>query len=431
MNRNTNGIIKKGRELFWGWYVVLGAFLIMIVTYGVRYSFGVFVKPMFAEYNWPMTVISLGASINLVMYACSSLFTGWLLDRVAPKWVMTIGIFVTTLGLILSSFIKTPLHLYLCYGVLVGAGSAGCGAVVSSATVGKWFVRNRGLAIGISSMGIGVGTMVMAPFAGYIVKQYGWRIGFLSIGLLMLAVGIIISQVFMGKTGPEEMGLLPDGDRPGEEPNESSQIKAPAEKVSIKPVLKDTRFWLLAVCNIFAVMTVMMTFVHQIAYAVNNGIDKLEAAAALGVVGLTGSCGKFFFGWLSDRIRDAKYSAALGLFLMSVGMFLLLKAKTVFLLYVFALVYGFGYGSLAPVMPYLVSDRFGRHILGAAYGMLIFFATGFGGSIGPVLGGYIYDKTGSYDLGWMINIVILLIVGLLIITLKPSGERIGGHDRDR
>ena len=143
--------------------MVIGSFLIMIVTYGVRYSFGVFVKPMFTEYNWPMTIISLGASINLVMYACSSLFTGWLLDRIAPRWVMTIGIIVTTSGLILSSLVKTPLHLYLSYGVLVGAGSAGCGAVVSSATVGKWFMRYRGLAIGISSMGIGVGTMVMAP----------------------------------------------------------------------------------------------------------------------------------------------------------------------------------------------------------------------------------------------------------------------------
>ena len=109
-------------------------------------------------------------------------------------------------------------------------------------------------------------------------------------------------------------------------------------------------------------------------------------------------------------------------------MFLLLKAKTVFLLYVYALIYGFGYGSLAPVMPYLVSDRFGRHILGATYGLLIFFATGFGGSIGPVLGGYIYDKTGSYDLGWVINSVILVFVGFLILTLKskPSGERIRG-----
>ena len=169
-------------------------------------------------------------------------------------------------------------------------------------------------------------------------------------------------------------------------------------------------------------MTVMMTFNLQVAYAIHNGIDALEAAAALGVIGITGSCGKFFFGWLCDRIRDAKYSAALGFFIMALCLFVLYKAKTVTVLYAFALIYGFGYGSLAPVMPYLITDRFGRHILGAAYGLLIFFATGLGGSVGPVLGGYIFDKTGSYDLGWLISTAILLFVSFIILTLKPRGK---------
>jgi len=115
---------KKGNGIFWGWYVVFGSFSIMIISYGVRYSFGVFVKPMFVEYNWPMTVIQLGSSINLVMYACTGVLTGRLLDRFAPRWIMIVGILATSAGLILASFIKTPLGLYLSYGVLVGAGTA-------------------------------------------------------------------------------------------------------------------------------------------------------------------------------------------------------------------------------------------------------------------------------------------------------------------
>ena len=120
-------------------------------------------------------------------------------------------------------------------------------------------------------------------------------------------------------------------------------------------------------------------------------------------------------------------AAALGFFLMSIGMFVLYQAKTVTILYVFASIYGLGYGSLAPVMPYLISDRFGRHILGAAYGLLIFFATGVGGSVGPILGGHIFDKTGSYGLGWLISTVILLFVTFIILTLKPR-ERIPGSN---
>jgi MFS family permease len=414
---------KKGNGIFWGWYVVFGSFTIMIISYGVRYSFGVFVKPMFVEYNWPMTIIQLGSSINLVMYACTGVFTGWLLDRFAPRWVMIAGILATSAGLILASYIKTPLGLYLSYGVLVGAGTAGCGMVVTSVALGKWFNRYRGLAIGISSMGIGVGTMLMAPLAGFIVKHYGWRNGFLSIGLLMFAVGIIISYVFMGKNEPSQIGLLPDGDIPGEVINRASGAMKLKDKTSLKLVVKTIQFWILVFCNVGAVMTVMMTFNLQIAYAIHNGINELEAAAALGIIGITGSCGKLFFGWFSDRVRDAKYAASAGFCIMAIGMLILYNAKTVWTLYGYALIYGFGYGSLAPVMPYMISDRFGRQTLGAAYGVLIFFATGLGGSVGPLLGGYIYDRTKSYDLGWLICMIALLIVAAAILALKPKDPR--------
>ena len=418
----TVNIIEKARNIFWGWYVVFSAFTIMIITYGARYSFGVFVKPMFVEYDWPMTIISLAVSINMAVYAVTGIFTGRLLDKIAPKWVMTIGITLSALGFISASFIKTPLGLYLSFGVLYGIGAAGSGHVVSCVTVGKWFIKKRGLAIGITTVGIGVGTVILAPIAGYIVKNFGWRNGFLFIGLLTFVVGITMAQIFMGKTDPEREGLLPDGEKPDERCLNSDAAPPHPQRASLKPVLRDSRFWILVCCNVLAVMTVMMTFVHQVAYAINAGIDKLEAAAAIGVIGITGSIGKFFFGWFNDRIKDAKYSASLGLFLMAVSMFILYKANTVGVLYVFALIYGFGYGSLAPVMPYLVSDRFGRHTLGTVFGLMNFFATGVGGGLGPILGGVIYDKTGSYAGGWILNLIILLFVSGFILALKPASK---------
>ena len=189
---------------------------------------------------------------------------------------------------------------------------------------------------------------------------------------------------------------------------------------SLRPVLTDCRFWLLAICNSLATATLMMTFVHQVAYAVGNHIGKFEAAAALGIVGFTSSAGKFFFGWLCDRVADAKYVAALGFFLMAIGMGLLIRADTAVVLYLFAVIFGIGYGSMAPLMPYLTADRFGRQVLGSAYGMLIFFVAGFGGSIGPVIGGLIYDRTGSYVNAWLLNLILLMAISLLILTLKPA-----------
>jgi len=105
---------------------------------------------------------------------------------------------------------------------------------------------------------------------------------------------------------------------------------------------------------------------------------------------------------------------------MAIGMGLLIGADTAVVLYLFAVIFGIGYGSMAPLMPYLTADRFGAQVLGSAYGMLIFFVAGIGGSIGPVIGGLIYDRTGSYGNAWLLNLILLMAISVLILTLKPA-----------
>lgn len=416
--------MNEEKGIFWGWYVVFGSFAIMVTTYGVRYSFGVFVRPMLIEYGWSMTIIQLGSSINLIIYASTGIFTGWLMDRIAPKWIMIVGILVTSSGLILAGHVKTPLGLYIAYGVLVGIGSSGCGSVVCTSTVGKWFNRRKGLAIGLASMGIGVGTMLMAPLAGYIVKHYGWRNGFFFIGITMVILGIFISSIFMGKKGPDDNDFSPGTGKPVPEANRLDPVIKFKAKPSLKPVLKTAQYWIVISCNMCVAMTVMLTFNLQIVYAIHKGINDLEAAAALGLIGVSGSCGKLFFGWFCDRVRDAKYAASSGFIIMAIGTFLLYKAESVMLLYPFALIYGFGYGSLAPVMPYLLSDLFGRQLLGSTYGLLVFFVIGLGGGAGPLLGGYLYDRTGTYDIGWLISMLTLVLMSAAILTLKPLASKL-------
>jgi MFS family permease len=168
-------------------------------------------------------------------------------------------------------------------------------------------------------------------------------------------------------------------------------------------------------------MAEMSVMVHQVPFALDRNVDRIAAASSIGVIGMASVLGRFFFGWLSDRIRDAKYAAAVGLFFMSTGIVVLLGADTVTLLFGSALLFGFGYGSMAPMIPYLVADRFGRRILGTAYGMLTFFMT-VGGSIGPVLTGYIYDISGSYRSAWLLNLALMMMVTFLILALKPAGS---------
>ena len=178
----------------------------------------------------------------------------------------------------------------------------------------------------------------------------------------------------------------------------------------------------MTVCYSLAVMAEMATMVHQVAYALDQQIDKVAAASSLGMIGMASILGRFFFGWMCDRISDAKYASALGFLFMAAGMFLLLRTTTVTTLFVFALVFGFGYGSITALMPYLLADRFGRHILGASYGMQVFFVMATGGTSGPMIAGYIYDLTGSYTNAWLLNLAVLVIVTFLILTLKTKAD---------
>ncbi len=405
----------KKNNIFWGWYIVVGAFLVMSVNYGARYCFGIFVKPLSVEHGWSHSVISLAATINMLIYSIGAIFVGRMLDKFAPRWIMTTGAIIAAAGFILTGFVNSPLTLYLAYGLLVGLGATGMGVVICSSSVGKWFIKMRGLAIGIATMGISFGIMTLTPLAGFLGRYFSWRAGMFILGAITLTVGVTISQLLMRKTHPEAYGLLPDGDKiplPG-------QISAaPAvSKISLRIIFKDSRFWTIAISQSLIVMVIMSVFVHQVAYAVDNEINSIAAASSLAAISVTGFIGQFFFGWLSDRLRDAKYAYFLGISFLLCGMILLNYADNVRSLYLYAVIYGFGYGCIAPILPILIVDRFGRHTLGSIYGLLTFFI-GFIGSLGPILGGIIYDYFGSYHYLWLINTIILALTSIIILTLK-------------
>jgi len=405
----------KKNNIFWGWYIVVGAFLVMSVNYGARYCFGIFVKPLSVEHGWSHSVISLAATINMLIYSIGAIFVGRMLDKFAPRWIMTTGAIIAAAGFILTGFVNSPLTLYLAYGLLVGLGATGMGVVICSSSVGKWFIKMRGLAIGIATMGISFGIMTLTPLAGFLGRYFSWRAGMFILGAITLTVGVTVSQLLMRKTHPEAYGLLPDGDKiplPG-------QISAaPAvSKISLRIIFKDSRFWTIAISQSLIVMVIMSVFVHQVAYAVDNEINSIAAASSLAAISVTGFIGQFFFGWLSDRLRDAKYAYFLGISFLLCGMILLNYVDNVRSLYLYAVIYGFGYGCIAPILPILIVDRFGRHTLGSIYGLLTFFI-GFIGSLGPILGGIIYDHFGSYHYLWLINTIILALTSIIILTLK-------------
>jgi len=408
----------KKRGIFQGWYIVLGCFFLMSMNYGSRYCFGVFMKPMAWEFSWSISTVSLAASFYLFVYAAAAIVVGRSLDRAGPRWLALAGTMAAAAGFILGAYATTPLELYLAYGILFGLGSAATGVVVCNPYVGRWFVKKRGLALGISSMGVGFGTVILSPIAGYIVKNYTWQHGFLFLGGATLVVGVVVSQLLMRGTSPEACGCFPDGEScPGAESDafgNSRQVNA----LRWSDLARDSRFYILAVGHGLPVMAFLTVMMHQVNYALDNGIEKIAAASSLGAVSVFGILGQFTFGWLSDRMRDPKYTACVGYAVMAAGMMVLLQSSDAQMLYLYAIVFGFGYGSLAPMLPVMVADRYGRHVMGSVYGLLTFFTVGIAGSMGPFLGGLIYDRAGSYRTVWVFNLVILVIAAVLILALR-------------
>ncbi len=419
----------KGQGIFRGWYVVLGCFSLMSVNYGARYCFGVFMKPMAGQYSWSISTVSLAASIYLIVYALSAVVVGRSLDRTGPRRLVLAGTLAAAAGFVLGAHATTPLELYLAYGILFGLGSAATGVVVCNPYVGRWFVKKRGLALGISSMGVGFGTVVLSPVAGYIIRSYTWQDGFLFLGAVMLAVGLIVSQFLMRVASPEDCGCYPDGER--DTATESGERNNTRQEIAPRrpELFRDSRFYVLAVGHGLPVMAFLTVMTHQVNYALDNGIGKVAAASSLGAVSIFGILGQLSFGWLSDRMRDPKYAASIGYAVMAAGMVLLLQSTDATMLYLYAVIFGIGYGSLAPMLPVMVTDRFGRLLMGSVYGLLTFFTVGVAGSLGPLFGGLIYDRTGSYRTVWVFNFVMLVASAFLILALRRGNggtARTGG-----
>ncbi len=409
---------KSAPGIFWGWYIVGAAFFVLAINYGSRYCFGVFVKPLAQDYGWSRSVISLGASLNMFVYSACAVAIGRMVDRIAPRWIVTGGAVLAAVSFILAAFVREPWQFYLVYGLLLGIGSSGLGAVVVNSSVGKWFIRKRGTAIGIATMGVSFGTVALTPLAGVIVKDFNWQTGFLILGITTLVIGVTLSQFFFRKIRPEDHGMLPDGETRPDLVVKIDTVPKPV-RMRFGDMCVDKRFQVLALSFGLAVMVLMTVFVHQVAFAIDQGIDRVLAASSLAALGLAGFAGQFFFGWLSDRIRDPKYASFLGMLFMLAGLVVLLQVASARGLFFYAVIFGFGYGSLAPLMPILLADRFGRHFLGSVYGFITLFL-GIGGSIGPYLAGLIYDRFGAYTYVWQADIVIMIFVAAYILTLKPK-----------
>lgn len=394
---------KPKTRFFYGWVIVAAGCTILLVEWGSQYSYGVFLPELCGDLGWTRAMVSGAYSLYFLWHGLMYLVAGSLTDRYGPRLVLMISVLMLGSGYALMSTIHAPWQLYLSYGILLGTGMSFAYLPVIS-TVSRWFVRRRGTALGLTVAGVGIGTLLLAPFAQFLISEFGWRASYLILAALVVVIALPVSRLM--RLDPSEKGLLPYGMQEMEtQSNENDDSPSSLADFSLKRAIQTTQFWLLAVMYASLVLAVQMVMVHLKAYAVEFNVPEMAAATAVGLVGGASIGGRIVMGILSDRIgKKASFSTAY--VLMAAMMFWLLRARQPWEFYVFSTVFGFGYGACVPLFPAAIGDWFGTKFHGSIFGVLS-AAAALGGTAGPLLAGYAYDTTGGYSSAIVIGGAVL------------------------
>jgi len=411
----------KAPRFFYGWVVVTAAFCVALVAYGVQYSFGIFIDPLTEDFGWSVALVSGAASLFMFSRGALAILTGRFTDRYGPRIIVAIGGLFLGLGLILTSQISAAWQLYLFYGLMGGFGLSVAFAPLV-ATVSRWFVSKRGLAIGIVTAGIGMGTAVMSPLADYLVATYEWRLSYIIIGLLALI--IIIPGALLLRRSPEEKGLLPLGKAEaiaGDEENSNiakkeDSLTSESAGFSLKDAARTRAFWLLLAIIIFWSTCLQMTMMHIYRHATVLGIPGGVAASFMSVIGISSIIGRLVMGAVSDKL-GGKRTLFICLVLQALAMFWLLRATDIWMLYLFAAVFGFAYGGCVPMLPVIAGEIFGLKSIGEIIGVQM-LGVAIGGAIGPLLGGYVFDVTASYYFAFTVSGMCTIIALILLAFIR-------------
>lgn len=394
----------------YGWIVVTASFFILILAYGGIYSFGVFFGSLQEDLGWSAAATSGVFSLYLLSYCLFSSFSGWAVDTLGPKIVISLGGLFIGLGFLFASNTHRLWHIYLCYGLLIGIGM---GAVYAPllVTTSRWVNKRRGLALGIVSSGIGTGTLLIPLLASYLNLKYGWRMSYIIMGSLA-GGGIIILAALSLKKDPSFRGLL----KRKVEPNEKIGAYI-LESYSIRKIVFSELFWLLALVYLMVGFGLQMITVHLVPYIVKIfRTTQICAAGVFTTMGASSIVGRLLMGALSDTIGGRK-ALIICVLLEGAAILVFINISGTYVPYFFAILFGFGLGGHNPQFPALTGELFGLRKMGSIIGLhLIFY--GIGGAFGSFLAGSVLDKTGSYHDAFGLGGVAMLLAAAFSLRLR-------------
>jgi len=404
-----------GPRFFYGYIVVGAALLIMAIMWGAYNSFGIFFKPVLTDFNWTRAIISGALSLSWIVQGLLGIVMGRLTDRFGPRVVLTISGLLVGLGYLLMSQVGAVWQLYLFYGVIIGAGMGGSWVPIVS-TVARWFAKRRNLMTGIVLSGVSIGTLIGAPVASRLISAYDWRMSYIVVGGIVLVVGVLAAQFL--RRDPTQANQGPYSGSEGEKQEPVSETHS----LSLREAVHTQQFWLASgmfFCLGFCVYTIMA---HIVLHANGLGISPTSAADILATIGGLSIVGRIVLGSAADRFGNRRVFI-IGFILMAATLFWLVPAKEAWELYLFAAVFGLAFGGCITSESPLVARLFGLSSHGLILGVVNLLGFTLGAAVGPLIAGYIFDMTSSYQLAFIVTAATGVVGLILTVLLKPIEKR--------
>ncbi len=412
---SSNNENDSHKGLFYGWIIVAACALIMAIQWGIQYSFSIFFKPLSTDFGWTRAATAGVYSLYMIAAGISAIPLGWLADRYGPARVATISSILMGSGLILASRITELWQLYATFGAMVGIGAGGTFGI-GMGVVARWFVKQRGLAVGVVTAGVGLGTLLMSPLAERLIAGFGWSKAYLFIGIGSLIVLVMCSLLL--RRDPESVGLLPYGVDKLQSKHVDAANSSQNLGISLGAAFRSIPLWMMMFLFFVFNIAVQLVMVHLANYATDQGFTPLTAAIVVAVIGAGSAVGRFVMGTVADKIGSAN-SLILCCLGATLGLVWLMFAKELWMLYVFAVLFSFAYGGEVPQMPLTVGRFFGLKSVTALVGVAS-AATRLGGALGSWMGGEVFDLTQSYIIAFIIGIGCSLLALITAIVLKKA-----------
>ncbi len=400
------------------WVVLIAVTVCMMASSGLRSVFGVYIKPLEAEFGWTRGALSGVAAISLLLLGAAGPFAGRLADRWGPRRVILPSLVLLGVGSIGAAAVSALWQLYLTTGLLMGIGAGGLGLATGSVIAARWFEARRGLAIGIAAGGMSAGQLVVIPLAAVLMLWFGWRASFFWLGLGVLAL-VLPLGLWLIRNEPADRGVRAYGATGASLTAAQTLDARRAGRVGVVEAAQYPQFWLLmATFFVCGYTTNGMVLTHFMPHALDHSFTEFQASTALGIMGAMNVLGTIASGFICDRFGRRGPLATYYL-LRGISLIFLVYVWDVPSLDLWAAIYGLNYISTVPPTTTLTASIFGRYSVGELSGW-IFFAHQVGAALGAAIAGWVFEFYGSYSPAFISAGLLGILAAALTMLIREE-----------